>query len=112
MSVTTRTTSPAASAADTDRSPQVGRSLLRREDARLLRGQGQYIADFVLPGMLHVAFVRSPVAHARIVSVNLQRAAAAPGVHFVISGLELAPAPAGLGQGAPCRRSGGSGGGG
>lgn len=90
MSVTTRTTSAAAGAADTDRSPQVGRSLPRREDARLLRGQGQYIADLVLPGMLHVAFVRSPVAHARIVSVDLQRAAAAPGVHFVISGLELA----------------------
>ena len=68
----------------------VGKSLPRREDSRLLRGQGQYIADFTLPGMLHVAFVRSPVAHARIKSVDLSRAAAAPGVHFVMSGLELA----------------------
>ena len=86
MSVTTRTTSPAAGAADTDRSPQVGRSLLRREDARLLRGQGQYIADLVLPGMLHVAFVRSPVAHARIVSLDTSRAEALPGVKVVHEG--------------------------
>jgi len=68
----------------------VGQSVPRREDNRLLRGQGQYIADFTLPGMLHVAFVRSSVAHARIKSVDLSRAAAAPGVHFVMSGLELA----------------------
>ncbi len=68
----------------------VGQSIPRREDQRLLRGQGQYIADFTLPGMLHVAFVRSSVAHARIRSVDLSRAAAAPGVHFVMSGLELA----------------------
>ena len=68
----------------------VGQSVPRREDHRLLRGQGQYIADFTLPGMLHVAFVRSSVAHARIKSVDLSRAAAAPGVRFVMSGLELA----------------------
>ncbi len=68
----------------------VGQSMPRREDQRLLRGQGQYLADFTLPGMLHVAFLRSPVAHARIRSVDLTRAAAAPGVHFVMSGVELA----------------------
>ncbi len=68
----------------------VGQSILRREDQRLLRGKGQFIADFMLPGMLHVAFVRSSVAHARIKSVDLSRAAASPGVHFVMSGLELA----------------------
>jgi len=68
----------------------VGQSILRREDQRLLRGKGQFIADFTLPGMLHVAFVRSSVAHARIKSVDLSRAAASPGVHFVMSGLELA----------------------
>src|SRR5437016_2176680 len=54
----------------------VGRSLLRREDRRLLRGQGQFIADLVLPRMLHAVLVRSPVAHARIRSVDLSRAAA------------------------------------
>jgi aerobic carbon-monoxide dehydrogenase large subunit len=68
----------------------VGRSILRREDARLLRGKGQYVDDLDLPGMLHVAFVRSTAAHARIKSVDLSRAAKARGVHFVMSGLELA----------------------
>ena len=67
----------------------IGKSVLRREDQRLLLGQGQYIADFTLPGMLHVAFVRSTVAHARIKSIDLSRAAAAPGVHFAMSGLDL-----------------------
>ncbi|MFN0306080.1 MAG: xanthine dehydrogenase family protein molybdopterin-binding subunit [Burkholderiales bacterium] len=67
----------------------VGRSILRREDARLLRGKGQYIDDLELPGMLHVAFVRSTAAHARIRSIDLSRAAKAPGVHFVMSGIEL-----------------------
>lgn len=70
--------------------PFVGQSIPRREDARLLRGKGQYIADFVLPGMLHIAFVRSPVAHARIKAVDLSRARSAPGVHFAMSGIELA----------------------
>ena len=61
----------------------------RREDARLITGQGQFIADLKLPGMLHAAFVRSQVAHARIRSVDLSRAAAAPGVAFVMSGADL-----------------------
>jgi carbon-monoxide dehydrogenase large subunit len=67
----------------------VGQSVPRREDQRLLRGQGQYIADFTLPNLLHLAFVRSTVAHARIKSVNLERARAVPGVHFAMSGLDL-----------------------
>lgn len=64
--------------------------MLRREDRRLLCGQGQYVADIELPRMLHVAFVRSPLAHARIKSVNMQRAANAPGVALALSGIELA----------------------
>ncbi len=72
------------------RAPFIGRSLLRREDRRLLLGQGQYIGDLMLPRMLHAVFVRSPLAHARIRSVDLSRAAAAPGVAYVLSGLELA----------------------
>jgi aerobic carbon-monoxide dehydrogenase large subunit len=67
----------------------VGRSLLRREDRRLLRGQGQFIADLVLPRMLHAVLVRSPVAHARIRSVDLSRAAAAPGVALALDGADL-----------------------
>ena len=64
----------------------VGKSLPRREDARLLRGQGQYLADFILPDMVHVAFVRSPVAHARIKAVDTALAKRAPGVLLALSG--------------------------
>jgi aerobic carbon-monoxide dehydrogenase large subunit len=71
------------------RMTQVGRSLLRREDRRLLTGQGQFIADFELPRMLHAAFVRSALAHARIRSLDLSRAAAAPGVALALGGAEL-----------------------
>src|SRR6266481_5193962 len=71
------------------RPPYVGRSLLRREDRRLLTGQGQFIADLVLPRMLHAVLVRSPAAHARIRSVELSRAAAAPGVALALSGADL-----------------------
>ena len=67
----------------------VGRSLLRREDQRLLTGQGQFVADLVLPRMLHAVFVRSQVAHARIRSVNLSKAAAMPGVLLALAGAEL-----------------------
>src|SRR5580693_235292 len=67
----------------------VGRSLLRREDRRLLRGQGQFIADLVLPRMLHAVLVRSPVAHARIRSIDLSRPLAAPGVVLALNGADL-----------------------
>jgi aerobic carbon-monoxide dehydrogenase large subunit len=70
--------------------PYIGRSLLRREDRRLLTGQGQFIADLVRPRMLHAVFVRSPLAHARIRAIDLSRAAAAPGVALALSGIELA----------------------
>jgi carbon-monoxide dehydrogenase large subunit len=69
--------------------PYVGRPLLRREDRRLLTGRGQFIADLELPRMLHAAFIRSPLAHARIRSVDLSRAAAAPGVVLALSGVDL-----------------------
>ena len=71
-------------------SPFVGRSLPRREDRRLLTGRGQFIADLDLPHMVHAVFIRSPVPHARIVSVDLSRAGAAPGVICALSGTELA----------------------
>ena len=61
----------------------------RREDHRLLTGQGQFVADLTLPRMLHAVFVRSPVAHARIRSVDFSGAAAMPGVVSMISGAEL-----------------------
>ena len=69
--------------------PFVGRSLLRREDDRLLTGKGQFVADLVLPHMLHAVFVRSQVAHGRILSVDLAQAAMAPGVVHVLDGGQL-----------------------
>jgi len=72
-----------------ERGRLVGRSLLRREDRRLLTGEGQFIADLELPRMLHAAFVRSELAHARIRSVDLSQAAAAPGVALALSGADL-----------------------
>ena len=68
----------------------VGRSVPRREDRRLLLGRGQFVADLKLPDTLHAVFVRSQVAHARIRSVDLSRAATAPGVAYVLTGAELA----------------------
>lgn len=75
--------------ADTNSTSYVGRPLPRREDRRLLTGQGQFIADLALPRMLHAVFVRSPMAHARIRGVDLSRAATAPGVVYALSGAEL-----------------------
>ena len=49
----------------------IGASVARKEDERFLRGRGQYVADFRVPGTRDVAFVRSPVAHARLVSVRV-----------------------------------------
>src|SRR5438477_4298943 len=69
--------------------PYVGRSLLRREDRRLLTGQGQFIADLVLPRMAHAVLVRSPVAHARILSVDVAHAAALPGTLLALNGADL-----------------------
>src|ERR1700723_1615126 len=69
--------------------PWVGRSVKRREDQRLLTGQGQFVADLVLPRMLHAVLVRSPLAHARIRSVDVSRAAAAPGVAIALNGADL-----------------------
>jgi carbon-monoxide dehydrogenase large subunit len=65
--------------------------LTRKEDPRFIRGKGRYVDDIKLPGMLHGALLRSPVAHARIVSIDTSRAQAHPGVHAVITGTDLEP---------------------
>jgi carbon-monoxide dehydrogenase large subunit len=57
-----------------------GASVPRREDPRLLRGEGRFVDDIKLPGLLHAAFVRSPHAHARIAAIRTGTAAALPGV--------------------------------
>ncbi|HEX9353797.1 MAG TPA: molybdopterin cofactor-binding domain-containing protein, partial [Streptosporangiaceae bacterium] len=58
----------------------------RKEDARFLRGQGTFVDDIQRPGMLHGAILRSPLAHARIVSVDTTAALAHPRVRAVITG--------------------------
>ena len=64
----------------------IGRSMKRLEDPRLLVGRGVYVDDVNLPGMAHAAVLRSPHAHARIVSIDTSKAAALPGVLCVMTG--------------------------
>jgi carbon-monoxide dehydrogenase large subunit len=61
----------------------------RKEDARFVRGKGNYVDDINLPGMLHGSFLRSPYAHAKIVSIDTSAAEALPGVKAVITGAVL-----------------------
>jgi aerobic carbon-monoxide dehydrogenase large subunit len=66
-----------------------GHSVRRKEDPRFLRGQGNYIDDVKLPGMLFMDLVRSPYAHARITSIDSSAALKAPGVLAIITGKDL-----------------------
>ncbi|HEY6296445.1 MAG TPA: xanthine dehydrogenase family protein molybdopterin-binding subunit [Streptosporangiaceae bacterium] len=66
-----------------------GASIKRSEDPRILTGTGRYVDDIKLPGMLHAAFVRSPMAHARVLSVDASAARALPGVVAVLTGADL-----------------------
>jgi carbon-monoxide dehydrogenase large subunit len=68
----------------------VGQSIRRIEDPKFLLGKGGYIDDFRVRGMLHAALVRSPHAHARIVSIDTTQAKALPGVFAVVTGAEAA----------------------
>ena len=69
---------------------QIGRSLERREDNRLLTGRQRYLDDVVVPGTLEAALVRSPFAHARIRAIDAAAALELPGVHVIITGDQLA----------------------
>jgi carbon-monoxide dehydrogenase large subunit len=66
-----------------------GASVKRSEDPRILAGRGRYVDDLKLPGMLHAAFVRSPLAHARVLAVDASAARALPGVVAVLTGADL-----------------------
>ncbi len=66
-----------------------GQRVKRREDPRLITGKGRYVADLPAPGAAHVAFLRSPHAHARIVKVDLSEARKMPGVLFAACGRDL-----------------------
>jgi carbon-monoxide dehydrogenase large subunit len=78
------TTSPT-----TNSSGLVGQSVQRVEDPRLLTGNGRYVADVEPDGVLHAAFVRSPLAHARITSIDASAARRAPGVVAVLTGADI-----------------------
>ena len=69
----------------------VGQPLRRKEDDRLLRGRGKFIDDIKLREMLYLQFVRSPYAHARIVSIDTPAAEALPGVVTVLTGEQVEP---------------------
>lgn len=69
----------------------IGRSVRRIEDDRLLRGRGRFIDDIDFPDLLHAAFLRSPIAHARLTHIDMEKAAALPGVRGVFTFDELRP---------------------
>jgi CO/xanthine dehydrogenase Mo-binding subunit len=66
----------------------IGQSVLRREDPRLLRGQGRFFDDLKLADQLYVAIVRSPHAHADITGIDTRAALQMPGVHAVLTGAD------------------------
>ena len=64
----------------------VGKPLRRREDAKFITGKGCYVDDISFPDLLHIVFVRSPHAHARIVEVTTETAGALPGIVRIVTG--------------------------
>ena len=88
--MTTLDTRPLDSFDDNDQKPVGYGRMLRKEDPRFVRGMGKYCDDIQLPGMLHLAILRSPLAHARIVSIDVSAAQAHPKVVAVITGADLA----------------------
>lgn len=71
-----------------------GQSIERVEDGRLLTGQGRFVGGMNKPGLLHAVFARSPIAHARLASIDTARALATPGVVAVFTGDDIAAAMA------------------
>ena len=84
------TTAPEATeTVSTGRQKSVGQGLKRKEDARLVTGKTNWTDNIVLPGMLHMAVLRSPMAHARITRVDVSAALTRPGVVAAYSGADL-----------------------
>jgi carbon-monoxide dehydrogenase large subunit len=79
-------------AAERIKVPNIGRPLRRREDARLIQGRGRYVDDVLLPNTAWCAFVRSPHAHAKILTIDTEAAAAMPGVLKVLTAADWAAA--------------------
>jgi carbon-monoxide dehydrogenase large subunit len=70
-------------------STHIGQPLRRREDFKFITGKGRYVDDIKVRGMLHMAVLRSPHAHAIVKRVDLAAAKAAPGVHLAMAGADL-----------------------
>src|SRR5438309_11117828 len=79
----------------------IGAKIHRREDPRLVRGQGRYTDDFVRPRTTYMSLVRSPHAHARIKSIDTSAANAAPGVLAVYVAEDIEKVNSGTMPGAP-----------
>src|SRR3954451_13884268 len=79
------------SATEAPSAPWVGRPLKRKEDPRLIMGRARYVDDINVTGQLWAAFVRSPEAHARIVSIDTSAAKEYPRVHAVFTGKDVDP---------------------
>jgi carbon-monoxide dehydrogenase large subunit len=77
-------------AVEEKQAPWLGQSIKRKEDDRFIQGRGRYVDDIELPGMLHMAILRSPFAHARIRSIDASRAQELAGVVAVVTGELLA----------------------
>ena len=75
---------------DNDQHPVGHGRMLRKEDPRFIRGKGHYLDDIQLPGMLHLAILRSPLAHAKITNIDISAAQAHPKVKLVVTGAMLA----------------------
>jgi len=88
--VTAVSETPVTAFEDNDQSPVGYGRMLRKEDPRFIRGKGRYIDDVQLPGMLHLAILRAPMAHGRLVSIDTTKAAAHPKVKLVVTGAMLA----------------------
>src|SRR5882757_4949240 len=71
----------------------LGTEVRRVEDPELIRGQGTYVDNLDIPGALHLSFVRSPIAHARIESIDTSEAETAPGVRAVYTAESLSLPP-------------------
>ena len=69
--------------------PEVGKERRRKEDQRLITGRTKWTDNLQLPGMLHLAMVRSPYAHARITGIDTSAATESPGVHAVLTGEDV-----------------------
>ena len=67
----------------------LGERIKRKEDPALIQGRGHYVDDFKLNGLLHMVFVRSPHAHARVKSIKTDKARAMPGVREVLAGSDI-----------------------